>query len=146
MGRKSHAGHTRGGRTVAMFPWYPEQMKNLVASHAKLKEHPLQLAIWYDTDHPKNLCLLEVLKGFPSDESESELYTSKFTSTSEFLIADGGELVLTLSGPKKMELALEKRTPLVRRIRASFKRKTAKVMFQPSTAPTKRILRNLRNG
>ncbi len=39
-----------GGFTVGTFPLYPEQVKRLVESHKKLKEHPLYLAVWYDLD------------------------------------------------------------------------------------------------
>ena len=138
---------TGGGiTTVAEALQYPQKMKSLVRSHAELKENPLQLAIWYDTDHPKDLFLMEILGGFPSHEDEKEPFTTRFNSTSEFLIANNGELVLTLLGPEETEREIEQVSALVKRIREAFKRKTARVMFQPSTTATKRILRKLKNG
>ena len=89
---------------------------------------------------------MEILGGFPSHEDEKEPFTARVNATSEFRIENNGELVLTLRGPEEMERESEQVSPLVKRIREAFKRKAARVMFQPSTAATKRILRKLKNG
>lgn len=132
-----------GGFTVGTFPLYPEQVKRLVESHKKLKEHPLYLAVWYDLDDPKDIRLLEAVGNFPPYDEQGELFTTEFESTREFLIAAGGRLILTLADPEELRRAISERYPLVRRVQEAFARGAAKSLY---CAPAVRdILRKLQS-
>ena len=133
-----------GGLTVGTFPIYREQVRNLIESHKKLEDHQLLLAIWFDKGNDKDIKILEVLKGFPSYDTPMELFTTHFDSTREFLIAAGGKLILSLTGPEDMEKALEQDFLVIQKIKTSFAEGQAEVLYESETMGA--IVERLKNG
>jgi hypothetical protein len=130
------------GLTVAQ--WYPKQVEQLVASHRKLPDHPLELAIWFDTDHRKDIHLFEVLGNFPRYDEPSRFYTSKFESNFGFPMPTGGSLELIITGPEEFGDAFTKRYPQLTRLRKAFDRNAARVMY---CAPSmKRLVKELKRA
>jgi hypothetical protein len=129
-----------GGLTVGEF--YQQAVHDLVQSHRRLKEHPLQLAVWYDTDDRSDIRLLEVLGKFPPYDELGELFTTEFASSAQFPIHGGGRLVLTLTSADELRDALAKGYSLTQRVRRAFARHRAEVVFWTPSA--RGLLRALR--
>jgi len=120
----------QSGFTVGTFPLYPEQVRKLIESHKEMEDHKLLLAIWYDKDEQRDIKILEVLEGFPSSDDETELFTTYFTSSSKFLIAAEGKLILSLTNPEEMKNAIKQKIPIIKEIMAALARGQAKVLYK----------------
>lgn len=130
------------GLTVAQ--WYPKLVEKLVANHRKLPDHRMQMAIWYDTDHRKDIHLFEVLADFPHYDVPSRFYSARFDSSFDLLMPTGGHLDLTMTGPEELEEALTGRYPQLARLRKAFARNAVRVMYR---APSmRRLLGKLRSA
>ena len=130
------------GLTVAQ--WYPKLVEKLVASHRKLPDHRLQLAIWFEMDHRKDIHLFEVLSDFPPYDEPSKFFTSRFDSSFDLLMPTGGHLEMIMTGPGELRDALTKRYPQLTRLRKAFQRNAARVIY---CAPSmKRLVRELKSA
>ena len=132
------------GLTVAQ--WYPKQVEQLVASHRKMPDHRLELAIWFDTDHRKDVHLLEVLDGFPRYDEPSKLFVSEFDSTFTFPMPTGGRLTLILTSPNELRDALTKRYSQVARLQKAFARNAACVVYKAPSLKIKRLVEDLKRA
>jgi len=128
------------GLTVAQ--WYPKLVEKLVASHRKLPDHRLQLAIWFDMDHRKDIHLFEVLEDFPYYDEPGKLFTSRFDSGFDLLMPTGGKLELIMTSPEELRIALTKRYPQLTRLRKAFQRDSARVIY--CAAPLRRLAEELK--
>jgi hypothetical protein len=129
------------GLTVAQ--WYPQQVEQLIASHRKLPDHRLELAIWFDTDSRKDVHLLEVLANFPRSENPTKFYTSEFDSGLAFPMPAGGRLMLIMTNGDELREALTKRHPQVARLRKAFVRNAAHVVYRSSSPRIKELVEGL---
>ena len=109
---------------------YAERMKELVASHRHAKGQTLRLAVWYKTDHPKNLYLFEIVDGFPNGNDDSELFTVEFGGSDKFPIARQGKLYLSLINSNEASIAFKESWRGASDIRAALQRGNFTLLFQ----------------
>ncbi|HNI60906.1 MAG TPA: hypothetical protein PKW11_13245 [Pseudomonadota bacterium] len=83
-------------------------VKQLVTEHAKRKDEPLILAIWFQTSDPNNIHLLEVIKYFPGPASD-ELFSIESELPPELAIR--GHLHLTLANKEQLWAAIDRSDP-----------------------------------
>lgn len=109
---------------------YGERMKALVASHRKVKDQILHLALWYNIDDRKNLYLLEIVDGFPNGSGDPELFTVQSTGSDKFPLRRQGKLYLTLVNPVEAMTAFKDSWRGTPEIRAALKRGNFMTLFQ----------------
>jgi hypothetical protein len=127
---------------VTVGEFYPKQVKALVETHRKLRDHPLYLALWYDTDDTADVHLLEVLGNFPHEEERGKLYTVEFESSLAFPLVTPGRLFLTLADPAEVRAAIRDEYRQISHVREAFARGAADVIYCASTA--RDILKSLK--
>lgn len=112
---------------------YRAQINRLIESHSQLPEYDLKLAIWYNKDHEKNVCLLEVLDGFPVDSEATEPFSAVFSPNADFPLAEGGELSIAMTSTEELrEIGLK--STLVQTIVSQLGNGFAEIVYQTKDA------------
>jgi hypothetical protein len=109
---------------------YANRIKALVASHRKVKDQVLHLALWYNIDNRKDLYLLEIVDGFPSGGGYPELFTVQSAGSDKFPLFRRGKLHLTLVNPVEAVTAFRESWRGTQGIRVSLQQGNFIVLFQ----------------
>lgn len=121
-------GTSRKKRGPAGNARHASVVKQLVEEHAKRKDEPLSLALWFQTSDPDNIHLLEVLKRFPGPPSD-ELFSVE--SPLPPALAIRGHLHLTLASEEQLWAAIERNDPSL----TDLDMATAQILYPASLKP-----------
>jgi hypothetical protein len=123
--------------TVATYPDYKQQVKNLVQQHRRLRGSRLHLAVYLaPTKRPKrDIVLFEVSDDFGGGriDPDNKLFTFAYGSTPGFPLPPGVSLWMILTNPAELDKAIEEDWKGVSEIRKAEKAGKALVLYADAT-------------
>jgi hypothetical protein len=127
---------------VGKNPLVQEGVKALVKAHQDHPLGPLVLAVWFERDHPTDICLLEVMEQWPQNEDDCILQAA-FAGSIELPVPYGGALRLAITNPEGLEKAIASLDPVVRAVRSSLLAGTAEILYVSEDPEARRLLERL---
>lgn len=94
------------------FPKYVEQARQLATEHAKLKDEPLLLAVYYEPERDAgDVFILEVADGFGGNavDPERALFEVTYRPSDSFPLDAGRRIHLVLTNPAELRQAIEEK-------------------------------------
>src|ERR1700722_6258435 len=109
--------------TIATYPDFEEQVRELVQQHRRLKNQRLRLAVYFAPPRraKRDIFLFEVIKGFGGDavDLEGKLFEFGYGSTPAFPLDPGTSLRMVLTNPTELVQAIRGDWKGVKELRAA---------------------------
>lgn len=119
--------------TIAAYPDFEAQVRDLVAQHRQLKDQRLRLAVYFAPPARKkrDIFLLEVIEGFGGDEvdPEQKLFEFGYGSTPGLPLPVETTLQMVLTNPRELDEAVSGNWKGVRELRAARKAGRATLIY-----------------
>jgi hypothetical protein len=119
--------------TIAVYPEYEAQVRDLVGQHRKLKNGRLHLAVYFAPPRrgKRDIFLLEIIEGFGGDvvDPEDKVFEFGYGSTPGFRMPEGVSLRMLLTNPAEFRHAVDHNWKAVEELRAAREADDAIVIY-----------------
>ena len=119
--------------TIASYPDFEPQVRELVAQHRKLKKR-VRLAVYYAPPKraKRDIFLFEVVDGFGGDEvdPEKKLFEFGYGSTSGFPLPSEASLRVVMTSPKELHEAIRENWKSVQELAEAREAGQATVIYK----------------
>jgi len=123
--------------TVATYPDFLDQVRQLVQQHRNLKHEPLRLAVYFAPPRrgKGDVFLFEVSDGFGANELDAgnKLFEFGYGSTPALPLPPGVTLRMVLTNPAEFRAAIHDRWRAIQELRAARDAGKARVIYADAT-------------
>ena len=119
--------------TIATYPSFLDEVRQLVRQHRAMKREPLRLAVYYAPPRRgrRDIFLFEVVDGFGGNaiDPEKKLFEFGYGSTPALPLPPGTTLRMVLTNPAELEAAVRHHWKRIEELRAARKAGRATVVY-----------------